>query len=112
MDTKSFTLSKLSKQRQDAKKSWLEFLDLSTLSMGIYHVAAGTTDRETHDTHDRDEVYIGIGGKGRLTAGAKVFDIEAGAIVYVKAGVKHHFYDVIEDLSVLVFFAGNADVDE
>jgi len=105
MQTASFTVSEVSKQRQDREKSWLEFLDLPTLSMGIYHIPAGTTDRQTHDPHDRDEVYIGVNGTGRLTADGEEFDVEAGTIVFVKAGIEHHFHDVTDHLTVLVFFA-------
>jgi mannose-6-phosphate isomerase-like protein (cupin superfamily) len=31
--------------------------------------------------------------------------VGAGSIAYVAAGVKHHFYDIEEDLSVIVFWA-------
>ena len=33
------------------------------------------------------------------------FEIQPGTVVYVKAGVEHHFYDVTENLTLLVFFA-------
>jgi quercetin dioxygenase-like cupin family protein len=49
---------------------------------------------------------MGIRGKGRLTADGEQSDVEAGAIVYVKAGVEHYFHDVTNDLMVLVFFSG------
>lgn len=109
MQTASFTLEQVSGQRAAEGRAWLEFLDRPALSMGIYHVAAGTNDRETHDPHDRDEVYVGISGRGRLVADGQVFEISEGTIVYVKAGVEHHFFDVEEDLSLLVLFAGAAD---
>lgn len=79
------------------------------MTLGVYHIPVGTNDRETHDPHDRDEVYVGIRGIGRLTAGGEEFDIEPGVIVYVKAGVEHHFHDVADDLTVLVFFSADTD---
>lgn len=79
--------------------------------MAIYTIVAGTDDRESHDPHDQDEVYVGIRGKGRLTAGDKVFDVDANSIVYVRAGVEHHFHDVTADLTVLVFFSTNIERD-
>ncbi len=109
MNTASFTVSKVSKLRQESGSAWLEFLDVPNLSMGVYHIPAGINDRETHDPHDRDEVYVGISGKGRLTADSEEFDVEAGAIIYVKAGVEHHFHDVNDDLTVLVFFSDDSD---
>lgn len=107
MKTASFTVAELRDRQQKSGEAWLEFLDLASMSMGVYYVAAGTNDRETHEPHARDEVYVGIAGAGRLTAGGKVFDIEAGAIIYVKAGIEHFFHDVTDDLTILVFFPGS-----
>ena len=107
MNTATFTVSDLSKLRQNSGQAWLEFLNVPSLSMGIYRIPAGTNDRESHDPHDRDEVYVENAGKGRLTAGGEQFEIGPGVIVYVKAGVEHHFHDVEDDLTVLVFFAGD-----
>ena len=80
--------------------------------MGVYHIPAGTNDRETHTPHDRDEVYIGVSGKGRLTSDGKQFNVDAETIIYVKAGVEHYFHDVTDDLTVLVFFSGNENFDD
>jgi len=106
MNSATFSVSDVSKLRQNSEQAWLEFLNVPCLSMGVYHIAAGTNDRETHDPHDRDEVYVGISGKGRLTVDGEPSDVEAGTIVYVKAGVEHYFHDVTDDLTVLVFFSG------
>ena len=106
MNAQQFTLASLEKTRQRSNSAWTEFLNTTTMSMGLYHVTTGTDDSKSHTPHDRDEVYVGISGVGRLTVDQQEFEIEPGAIVYVKAGVKHHFHDVIEDLTVLVYFAG------
>lgn len=111
MRTASYAIPELRTRQQDSSNAWLEFLNVPSLSMGVYNIPAGTDDRETHAPHDRDEVYLGISGKGRLTADDKEFDVEPGAIVYVKAGVEHHFHDVSDDLTVLVFFS-SADRDD
>lgn len=44
----------------------------------------------------------------RRIQGNDVTAMQANTIVFVKAGVEHHFHDVTNDLSVLVFFAGKA----
>ena len=111
MSTASFTVDELRKLREQAGTAWLEFFDVASLSMGIYHVASGTDDRATHQPHARDEVYVGVSGNGQLTADGERYRIEPGSVVYVKAGVEHHFHDVIDDLTVLVLFAGDAGVD-
>eukprot|EP00913_Durusdinium_trenchii_P028428 g26656.t1 len=60
--------------RAESRELWFEFLSLPTMSMGVYRVPAGTCDRENHKPHDRDEIYVGTSGKGRLTVGEKEFD--------------------------------------
>ncbi len=109
MNTAVFTLPEISRQQRESDRAWLEFFNVPGLSMGVYHIPAGTDDRESHNPHNRDEVYIGSGGKGRLTADGEEYDIKPGVIVYVKAGVEHHVHGIIDDLTVLVFFAGSAD---
>ena len=106
MNTTAFTTDEVIERQRASGNSWLEFLNLSSLSMGVYTIPAGTNDKESHDPHDRDEVYVGVRGTGRLTADGEVFDVTASSVVYVKAGVEHHFHDVTDDLTVLVFFAG------
>jgi mannose-6-phosphate isomerase-like protein (cupin superfamily) len=109
MNTTAFTLSEIEKVRESLGESWHEFLNLPSLSMGLYRIAAGENDRESHSPHDQDEIYVGVSGHGLLSAGGVVYEAGAGSIVYVRAGVEHHFHDVTEDLCVLVFFAGRAD---
>lgn len=112
MNAKSFTIADVAHLRHESGNPWLEFLAVPSLSMGIYHVPAGTNDRDTHTPHDRDEVYVGIKGTGRLTADGDEFDLEADVIVYVKAGVEHYFHDVTDDLTMLVFFSGSTSEGE
>lgn len=106
METAAFALDEIIERQRASGNSWFEFLSNSNLSMGIYNIAAGTNDRESHDSHGRDEVYVGAKGKGRLTADGEVFEVAENSIIFVKAGVQHNFHDVVEDLTVLVFFAG------
>ena len=105
LNTSAYDISDLRRQRQNSGAPWLEFLKLPTLSMGVYSVPAGTNDRESHHAHQQDEVYVGISGAGRLTADDQEYDIETGSVVYVKSGVEHHFHDVTDDLTVLVYFS-------
>lgn len=106
MKTAAFARNGIIEQQRASGNSWCEFLNNSNLSMGVYNIAAGTNDLESHDPHDQDEVYTGVKGKGRLTADGNVFEVAEDSIIFVKAGVQHHFHDVTEDLTVLVFFAG------
>ena len=109
MNTAEFTIADIEEARKSLGENWHEFLNVPSLSMGLYHIPAGTNDRHSHSPHDRDEIYVGVRGHGQLTADGTPHSVEAGSVVFVKAGVEHHFHDVTKDLSVLVFFAGNAE---
>lgn len=106
MNTAAFAIPEIDKVREKLGDNWHEFLSVPSLSMGLYRIPAGTNDRKSHTPHDRDEIYVGVNGHGHLTADGEEYAIETGSVVYVKAGVEHHFHDVTVDLSVLVFFAG------
>jgi quercetin dioxygenase-like cupin family protein len=40
-----------------------------------------------------------------MRAGIENHSVAAGSVIFVGAGVEHRFYDIEEDLEVLVFFA-------
>jgi quercetin dioxygenase-like cupin family protein len=73
------------------------------MSAGIYTLAAGATDPQS--PHKEDELYYIVRGKARMKAGNEDHSVMAGAIIFVAAGVEHRFYEIEEELAVLVFFA-------
>ena len=89
--------------RAKAERAYLPFLDRSSLSCGLYHLAAGATDGQS--PHTRDEVYYVLNGKGRFTAGDETVAVEPEQVLFVAAGVEHRFHDITEDLDLLVFFS-------
>jgi mannose-6-phosphate isomerase-like protein (cupin superfamily) len=90
---------------------YLEFLRVPSLSVGIYVLEAGTKDTQT--PHHEDEVYYVASGQAKMrteTEGlVRTFNVEPGTIIFVPARVNHHFYEIIQRLAVLVFFASAAD---
>lgn len=82
---------------------YLEFLRAPSLSLGLYVLPVGADDRQ--QPHAEDEVYYVIGGRARFRAGEKDHCVEPGSILFVEAGVEHRFYDIDQDLQLLVFFA-------
>lgn len=80
-----------------------ELLRIPTLGLGIYQHAAGTDVPQ--NPHTEDEVYHVIEGMGRVRVGETDAEVASGTVVYVPAGVAHHFHSVTRDLRVLVFFA-------
>jgi mannose-6-phosphate isomerase-like protein (cupin superfamily) len=87
---------------------YLEFVRVSSFSVGIYVLEEGATDHQK--PHTLDEVYYVASGKAKMKIGAngdvRDFEVSPGTIIYVPARVHHSFYDITERLAVLVFFAG------
>ncbi len=99
---KAFDLAKVVATAESQGAPYLEFLRVPTLSAGIYSLAAGATDTQT--THDEDEVYFVLKGRGRITLSGQPQEIGQGSILYVPADTEHEFTEITEDLSLLVFF--------
>jgi mannose-6-phosphate isomerase-like protein (cupin superfamily) len=99
----TYTMPDLLKQRRDSHRLYLEFLRVPSLSAGVYELAAGATDPQK--PHTEDEVYYVVNGRAKVHVGGHDEDVREGSIVYVPAGVTHHFHSIREDLTLLVFFA-------
>ena len=82
---------------------WLEFLRVPAFSMGIYHLKAGQVDEQR--PHTEDEAYYVISGRAAFQAGTQRQIVQPGTVIFVERSVEHRFFDVSEDLTVLVFFA-------
>jgi len=102
-ETNFFHLSQLEEQRTKAGKRYLEFLRIPAMSAGIYVLPASGTDPQS--PHNEDELYYVVRGQARMQAGSEDQAVGEGSVIFVAAGVKHRFYDIAEELVVLVFFA-------
>jgi mannose-6-phosphate isomerase-like protein (cupin superfamily) len=87
------------------RRDFSEFFRSPTesLSLTILRRPAGTPDDQ--QPHTEDEVYYVIGGRGSLTVAGETIAIGPGSVVFVAAGVEHHFSETLEDLEVLVFWS-------
>lgn len=81
---------------------WLPFLQGENVLTGLYVLKAGTEDRQ--QPHDTDEVYYVVSGKSDFSAGDQKTTAQAGSILFVKAEIEHRFFNIEEDLVVVVFF--------
>jgi mannose-6-phosphate isomerase-like protein (cupin superfamily) len=96
-------LVSLAAERARRGGAYLEFLRVAAMSAGLYVLPAGSVDAQT--PHGQDELYYVVRGKARMRAGAEDRPLEAGTVVFVAAHVEHRFYDIQEELTVLVLFA-------
>lgn len=97
------SLAEIEEQRTRSNKPYREFLRVPAMSAGLYVLAAGSTDFQR--PHHEDEIYYVVRGRARFEAGAEDWEVSAGSVIFVAAEVEHHFYDVVEELAVLVLFA-------
>jgi mannose-6-phosphate isomerase-like protein (cupin superfamily) len=82
---------------------YLEFLNVPALNCGVYSLAAGSTDMQA--PHDEDEVYLVLSGKARMRLGDVERNVGPGSLLYVSATTEHSFFEIEEDMTLLVFFA-------
>lgn len=98
-----FEIAELKKQRAGSGKLYLEFLRVPAMSAGVYVLPAGGTDPQK--PHQEDEMYYVVRGRGRMRVGAEDQAVGEGSVIFVAAKVEHRFYEIEEELVVLVFFA-------
>jgi mannose-6-phosphate isomerase-like protein (cupin superfamily) len=103
MQTDFLQTSRLEESQKKSGKRYFEFLRVPAMSAGIYTLTAGATDPQS--PHREDELYFVVRGRARMKAGNEDHAVAAGAVIFIAAGVEHRFYDIEEELSVLVFFA-------
>jgi mannose-6-phosphate isomerase-like protein (cupin superfamily) len=101
--THFFHIDQLARERAKKGKLYLEFLRIPAMSAGVYVLATGATDPQK--PHHEDELYYVIRGRARMQVGAEHADVRAGSVIFVEAEREHRFYDIEEELEVLVFFA-------
>ncbi len=87
----------------EAAEVYREFLRVPALeALGYKH---GVELRVPQQPHTEDEVYFVVSGSGAIEIEGEDHAVTNGSVVYVPAGVKHHFHGVSETLHVLVVFA-------
>jgi mannose-6-phosphate isomerase-like protein (cupin superfamily) len=82
---------------------YAEFLRQPSLSVGIYTLAVGALDPQ--QPHTEDEIYYVVSGQGAIRVGDETYQVKAGSIVFVVAKEPHRFFNITEQLILLVFFA-------
>lgn len=96
-------LTDVDRVRVASGKNYLEFLRVASMSAGVYALAAGSEDAQT--PHLEDELYYVVRGAARFRAADEDRAVGSGSVIFVAAGVEHRFYEIREDLKVLVMFA-------
>lgn len=112
MKTVFASIPEIEQQRAQSGKPYREFLHVPAMSAGLYVLPVGGTDHQK--PHRQDEIYYVIRGHAHFTAGPQDRkkedrkddrEVSAGSIILVAAEVEHRFYDIAEELIILVVFA-------
>jgi mannose-6-phosphate isomerase-like protein (cupin superfamily) len=97
-----FNIAEAEKTCKQSGKRYSEFLRIPAMSAGVYLLPTGSMDLQS--PHQQDEMYYVVRGRARMRAGSEDQTVSEGSIIFVAAGVEHRFYDITEDLMLLVFF--------
>jgi mannose-6-phosphate isomerase-like protein (cupin superfamily) len=80
-----------------------EFLRVPAMSAGLYRLAAGAMDLQ--NPHLEDEMYYVVRGRAKLQLGGEEHVVQPGSTIFVEARLEHRFFDIEEELLLLVIFA-------
>lgn len=87
----------------DGTADYAEHLRVPALSVGTYSIPAGAMDDQV--PHNEDEIYHVLSGRGSFTSSGRTAEVVPGITLFVPAGEDHHFHDITDDMTILVFFA-------
>jgi quercetin dioxygenase-like cupin family protein len=99
----SFELNDLLDESEKTTGPYLKFLDVKSMSMGLYMLPKDAKDKQ--QPHKLDESYYIISGKAILQVEEDEIPVKAGSTIFVKADIPHSFIRIEEDLTILVFFS-------
>lgn len=100
---RAFDIETLKGQLTGKPVEFREFFSAPTMHCGLYRLAAGATDMQT--PHDEDEMYYVIEGKASLKIAGELKEVGPGSLLYVGATETHSFFEIEEDMLLLVLFA-------
>src|ERR1700730_616390 len=85
-EAKFFEMAELKNQREQAGKSYREFLRAPAMSAGVYTLPAGGSDPQK--PHRQEEMYYVVSGRARMRVGSEDRAINQGSVIFVAANVE------------------------
>lgn len=99
----AFELDEVRRKQQERGERYMQFINQGSLSLGLYVLPADGTDLQT--PHAEDEVYYVVSGRAMVNVDGETRPVQPGSMIFVAKDVEHRFFDIEEELSLLVFFA-------
>jgi len=90
-------------RKTTGERYYAEFLRVPAMSAGIYRLSVGAADLQK--PHEEDEIYFVIRGKAKMQIGSQHREVTDGLVIFVEARADHRFYDIEQELVLLVVFA-------
>lgn len=98
-----FEIPAIVERLRGGEQPYEEFLNRGTLSVGVYHLAAGRPDLQ--QPHSEDEIYYVLAGDGAIEVDGKRTPVRPGSVIFVAKHAVHRFVDYPAGLTLLVIFA-------
>jgi mannose-6-phosphate isomerase-like protein (cupin superfamily) len=102
-DWQVFDLAEIRNKLKGDAVEYREFLHVPSMNCGIYSLPAGSTDMQA--PHDDDELYLVLSGRARMRLDDQERAVGPGDLLYVSATIEHSFFEIEEDMTLLVIFA-------
>jgi mannose-6-phosphate isomerase-like protein (cupin superfamily) len=99
----TFELVELLEQQRTSGRPAFEFLRRESMSLSIYHLAAGEPDRQ--QPHTEDEIYHVLSGVGKIDIAGEATPVQPGSVIFVAKHLAHRFVDYPDGITLLVVFA-------
>lgn len=97
--------TELIEQLKTQDTHYLEVLSEKSMSVELAHYP----NPEPKHPHEKDELYFIISGAGMARVGNETYAINEGDVVFVEQGVEHDFFDIEDEITALIVFAGSHD---
>lgn len=96
-------LNKLEETDDDS----IRVLDAESMTVGLKQYKENTAEEKGSRKHTRDELYFVLTGAGKITIGEDTYEVGAGDILYVEAGMSHDIVEIDTQITVLKAFVNN-----
>lgn len=100
-----FSTAELSDRLTQENRSYVELLSEDSIRVELAHYP----NPEPKTPHKEDELYVILSGSGMVHVGSETYDVDEGDVVYVEQGVEHDFFEIEDEITALVVFAGARD---
>jgi mannose-1-phosphate guanylyltransferase len=97
--------TELVEQLEQGEKNYLEVLSEDSVQVEL----ARFPNPAPKNPHTEDELYYIISGSGMVRVGEETYAVEDGDVVYIERGVEHDFFDIEDEITALIVFAGSRD---